>query len=105
MLIVKGESQKSVLANILMNKTNSICFSYYDSYVVFDSICVDSRTHSLKCFTEYITEELQAIHSVHYDYFIIYTNEKEEDLKELIDMLNKHNRGNFFKDVLVMCKE
>lgn len=107
MLIVKGESQKSVLANVLMGKTNSICFQYYDIPVIFDSICVDSEEHSMDDFIECIAEEFEKInaHRTHYDYLIIYTNEKEENLKELIDWLNKHRWRIFCNDILVMCKE
>lgn len=106
MLIIKGENQKSSLANILLNKTKSICFQYYDKPVVFDSICVDSTEYSLKDFIECIAEELKRVNAyrVHYDYLIIYTNENEEDLKELIDWLNEHMWRIFCNDILVMCK-
>lgn len=108
MLIVKGKSQKSVLVNILLNKTNSICFQYYDQPVIFDSICLDSREYSLRDFIECIAEELKRVNAhtyrTHYDYLIIYTNEKEEDLKELIDWLNEHKWRIWCGDILVMCK-
>lgn len=109
MLIVKGESQKSILANILMDKTKSICFQYYDTPVIFNSVCVDSRKRSLNDFIECIAEELKRVNAhtyrTHYDYLIIYTNEKEEDLKELVEWLNEHRWRICCKDILVMCKE
>lgn len=110
MLIVKGKNQKSILANILMNKTNSICFQYYDMPVVWDSICVDSTEYSLNDFIECIAEEFESANTddylrTQYDYLIIYTNEKEEDLKELIEWLNEHKRKIWCNDILVMCKE
>lgn len=112
MLIVKGEHQKSILANILMSKTNSICFQYYDMPVVWDGICVDSTKYSLNDFIECIAEEVESVNTdrKHCDYLIIYTNEREEDLKELINWLNEY-RWKFFckdivvNDILVMCKE
>lgn len=106
MLIVKGKSQKSVLANILIDKTKSICFQYYDQPVIFDSICVDSTEYSLNDFIECIAEEFKRVNAdkIHYDYLIIYTNEKEEDLKELIDWLNEYRWRIFCNDILVMCK-
>lgn len=106
MLIVKGKSQKSVLASILLNKTKSICFQYYDMPIIFDSIYVDSREASLNDFIECIAEELKNLNAdeKHYDYLIIYTNEKEEDLEELIDWLNEYRWKIFCKDILVMCK-
>lgn len=107
MLIVKGKAQKSVLANILMDKTKSICFQYYDMPVVWDSFCVDSKEYSLSDFIECIAEELKRINAyrMHYDYMIIYTNESEEDLKELIEWLNEHRWRVFCNDIIVMCKE
>ena len=112
MLIVKGENQKGILANILMSKTNSVCFQYYDMPIVWNSICVDSTRYSLNDFIECIVEEFESVNKdrKHYDYLIVYTNEREEDLKELIDWLNE-NRWKFFcndicvNDILVMCKE
>lgn len=107
MLIVKGKSQKSILANILLSKTKSICFQYYDTPVIFDSVCVDSREYSLNDFIECVAEELGRVNAdrTHYDYLIIYTNEKEEDLKELVEWLNEHRWRIFCKDIMVMCKE
>lgn len=106
MLIIKGENQKSVLANILMDKTKSICFQYYDEPVVYYSVCLDNRKCSLSDFIEYIAEELKRVNAykIHYDYLIIYTNEKEEDLKKLIEWLNEHRWRIWCNDILVMCK-
>ena len=106
MLIVKGETQKSILANILMDNTKSICFQYYDMPVIHDSICVDSNEYSLRDFIECIAKELLRINAykVHYDYLIVYTNEKEENINELVEWLNKHRWRVFCKDILVMCK-
>lgn len=108
MLIVKGKNQKSILANILLDKTKSICFQYYDMPVIFNSICVDNREYSLSGFIKCIAKEFEGVISIDrtpYDYLIIYTNEKEEDLKELIDWLNKHRWEIFCNDILVMCKK
>ena len=107
MLIVKGKAQKSVLTNILMDKTKSICFQYYDMPVIWDSICVDKTKYSLSDFIECIAEELKKVNAdgTHYDYMIIYTNEREEDLTKLIDWLNEHRWRIFCNDILVMCKE
>lgn len=108
MLIIKGKSQKSILANILLDKTKSICFQYYDTPVIFNSICVDNREYCLSDFIKCIAKEFEGaitIDETPYDYLIIYTNEKEEDLKELIDWLNKHRWEVFCNGILVMCKE
>ena len=106
MFIVKGKVRKSILANILMDKTNSICFQYYDMPVVLNSICVDSREYSLANFIECIEEEFAMMDiGKHYDYLIIYTNESEENLKEFIDWMNDYKYAIPCKDVLIMCKE
>lgn len=113
MLIVKGQNQKSVLANILMDKTNSICFQYYDQPVIINSVCVDSMEYSLIDFIECIREEFSRIedmneeiyeNKIHYDYLIIYTNEYEEHLKTLFKYLGEHRGRICCKDILVMCK-
>lgn len=108
MLIVKGENQKSVLANILMDKTNSICFEYYNSPVIFNSVCVDSSKYSLEDFIECIAGSFKRIDthtgSSQYQYLIIYTNQKEEDLKELINWLEENMWRIFCQDILVMCR-
>jgi hypothetical protein len=110
MLILKGKSQKSVLADILMDNTNSICFVYYDQPVIFGSICVDNREYSLENFFECIKEEFEEyseydLDTKHYTYLIIYTNEKEEDLKDIIEWIKEYRWRIPCNDILIMCKE
>ena len=106
MLVVKGETSKCALANILTGKTNSICFQYYAAPVVWDSIIVDNTKYSLDNLIECIAEVLEET-KTHYDYLIIYTNEKERDLKKLVDWLDgyKGKSASSYADVIVMCKE
>lgn len=109
MLIVKGQNQKSVLASILMDKTNSICFGYYDiddMPIIWNSICVNKTEYSLNDFLECISEEFAEVNvDKYYDYLIIYTNEKEEDLKEIVEWLENHRQQIFCRDILIMCKD
>lgn len=107
MLIVKGKNQKSVLVNILMDATKSLCFEYYDYPIMHGSYYIDSEIYSLNEFIEGMAETFKELNAdrVHYDYLIIYTNEREEDLKEVIDWLNEHRWRIFCKDIIVMCKE
>lgn len=107
MLIIKGKNQKSVLVNILMDATKSLCFEYHDYPVFYNSYCVDSEEYSLFEFIEFMAETFKELNAdrVHYDYLIVYTNKKEEDLKELVDWLDKHRWRVFCRDIIVMCKE
>ena len=106
MLIVKGEAQKSVLANTLMNKTKSICFEYYNMPVVIGSLYLDKSQYSLNDFIECIKEEFEFMRKddTYYDYVIIYTNENEEDLNELIDCIKKNAWKICHHSVMLMCK-
>lgn len=106
MLIVKGNKGKSVLAQIVTHNTKSLCFEYYDYPVMYNSYCIDSEVYSLYDFIEFMAETFKELNAdrVHYDYLIVYTNEKEEDLKEVIDWLEKHRWRVFCRDIIVMCK-
>lgn len=106
MLIVKGETQKSVLVNILMEETDSICLDYNNRPVIYNSISCNKAIYSLGDFMQCIAEECQRLNAygVHCDYLIIYTNEKEEDLKEFIDWLDYYRWEIPCKDILVTCK-
>ena len=107
MLIVKGIAQKSILANILLDKTKSICFQYYDMPVIWGSICVDSNEYSLVELAECIEEEFEVLNAEekHFDYLIIYTNEKEKDLEGFINWLDEYRWKICCNDIIVMCKE
>lgn len=105
MLIVKGDCGKSRVIDILMDKTNSICFVYNDYPLIFESIGVDSREYSLEDFLECISDTLEeeAISDKHYDYLLVYTNQDEIDLQEIINWLNK-NRWNIpCRDIVLTC--
>ena len=106
MIIIKGDVGKSRVIDILMNKTNSICFEYYDYPVIFEAICLDSKEYSLKDFLECISDEIKnsVINDRHYDYLLVYTNENEENLQEIIDWLNKYRCTIPCRDIVVTCK-
>lgn len=106
MLMIKGDNGKSVVANILLDSTNSKCFVYNDYPVINNSLCVDSTKYSLaefmQCIKEYHTNIAHP--DDQYDYLIIYTNQTEISLKRFIGWLVEYN--NFFccKDIIVMCR-
>lgn len=107
MLILKGNSGKSRVINMLMNQTNSICFMYYDTPCIWNSICIDNREASLEDFLKYISNAIteEAVNDRHYDFLIIYTNEYEEDLKEILNWLDERRWDISCRDIVVTCKE
>lgn len=106
MLIIKGNSDKNVLATIILSETYSRCFVYDDYPLIYGSISLDSTKHSLEdfkeCLTEFHTDNVYP--DEHFDYLIIYTNQSEESLTDFIDWLNKNVRLLHYKDAIVMCK-
>ncbi len=105
MLILKGDYGKSRVVDFLMDKSNSLCFMYYDHPVICNSIGMDSREYSLKDFLECISDTLKgiAIENKHYDYLIIYTNNDEIDLQEIINWINNHRWDIPCRDVILTC--
>lgn len=105
MLILKGDNGKSRVLDIIMNKTNSVCFVYNNYPIICDAICVDSRKYSLEDFLKCISEDmLTVINDKYYEYLLIYTNQNEEDLKGIIDWINKHKYEIKCINVIITCK-
>jgi hypothetical protein len=106
MLIVKGDCGKSRVIDVLMAHTDSICFVYNNYPLIYKSICVDSGEYSLENFLECISNELKeaVVNDKHYDYLLIYTNQNEEDLKEIVDWLKKYKFNIPCRDIVLTCK-
>lgn len=106
MLIIKGDYGKSRIVDILMAHTNSICFVYNNYPLIYESICVDSNEYSLENFLECISDELKeaTIKDKHYDCLLVYTNQNEEDLKKIIDWLEKYKFKIPCRDIVLTCK-
>ena len=103
MLILKGDCGKARAVDILLDKTDSICFVYHDYPLIWNSICLNSLEYSLEDLKECIFDEFKAS-SNNYDYMIIYTNKKEEDLKDFITWLNNTVWAYFCRDIIITCK-
>lgn len=105
MLIVKGESGKSILANIILEHTDSKCFIYNDYPLIYNSVCLDSTKYPLsdlkQCIKDCHPDDMYS--DDYYDYLIVYTNQKEEDLAEFIDWLHSQKHLFRYKNALVMC--
>lgn len=105
MLILKGDCGKSRVIDILMDKTNSICFVYNDYPLIFNAIGLDSREYSLGNFLECISDTLKeaVVNDEHYDYLLVYTNKDEIDLQEIINWLNKYRWNIPCRDIILTC--
>lgn len=106
MLILKGNGGKSVVLNDLAECTDSICFEYYNIPVVHkNSIWVNSNYYSLVDLQSAIAGVMDE-NDYTYIYLIVYTNEKEEDLKYFIEWLN--NNETMFRyrceNIILACK-
>ncbi len=106
MLILKGDCGKSKIVDIMMDKTDSICFVYNDYPLIYNAFGIDSRLYSLKDFLKCISDGITkaVIDDKHYDYLLVYTNQSEEDLKDIIDWLDKYRWNINCRDIILTCK-
>ena len=105
MLILKGDKGKSRILNQLSE--NSICLEYSEYAVDFkNGYWISSLNYSINEFKYFIKECLykKVVGENFYNYLIIYTNEKEEDLKDLIDWLEDNERRFLCGDIIVACR-
>ena len=106
MLTLKGDYGKSRVIDALMTHTNSLCFVYNNYYLIYESICVDSDEYSLEDFLECISDELKdaVIKGKHYEYLLVYTNQREKDLQDIINWLDKYKCKIPCRDIILTCK-
>lgn len=106
MLILRGSSGKSRIIDILMSQTNSVCFVYNDYPLIDESIGVDSTQYTIEGLLACISHTMKdyIVNDKHYDYCLIYTNQKEEDLQKLTDWLNRYKWEFPIRDIIVTCK-
>lgn len=106
MLIVKGNCGKSRVVDIIASRTNSVCLVYGFYTFIFGSFQIDSRHYSLDDFLKLISKTSQEAiaNDEFYDYLIIYTNEREEDLREIINWLEDNKWNMHFRDIILTCK-
>ena len=101
MLILKGENGKSEVVNIILDSTISACFVYNDCPLaaIKNSIWLDSRQYTLEHLKLCMVQETRC--KEYYDYLIVYTNEKESDLKDFIGWLKMTFT---YRNIIVACK-
>lgn len=106
MLILKGDKGKSkFLCDVI---GNNLYFEFYDYPVNIGGYWLSSLNYSIDEFKDYIKaclfeEDKNCKENLH-DYLIIYTNEKEEDLKDFISWLKDNERWFLCGNILVTCK-
>ena len=89
MQILKGNKLKSVTVESILKSTDSYCYVYYDTVLSFNNYYVNSKYYTLEQFQGYLQEYIDWKDSEkYYDYFIIYTNNTEKELSELIRWLD-----------------
>ena len=106
MLMLKGSCGKSRVTDIIADRTNSICLSYGCHTLIFGSFQIDSEHYSLDDFLKLIstTSQEAIVNDKFYDYLIIYTNENEEDLRDIISWLEDNKWNIPFRDIILACK-
>ena len=106
MLMLKGACGKSRVTDIIADRTNSICLVYGYHTLIYGSFQIDSKHYSLDDFLKLISNTAQeaVTNDKHYDYLIVYTNEREEDLREIINWLEDNKWNIPFRDIILACK-
>ena len=104
MLLLKGNNGKSRVVEDILNTTSSICFVYNEYPLFKDSICLYSSVHTLEHLKECIVTDVVG-YEEYYDYLIIYTNQTESDLKNLVDWLNNKPLIPYgYRNIILTCK-
>lgn len=105
--ILKGKSGKSRTVDDLLKNTESICYVYYDlSLPLYGySKFVNSHKHSLNDLKEAIMlDNDKQNYDSFLDYFIIYTNNTENELQEFLQWLELFEHQINANTIIVTCK-
>lgn len=105
MLILKGKKQKTVVVNSIMESNDSILMYYNDYRIDFESEAALWVNKSQCSIDEFFKEaENWMKNSGEHKFFILYTNEKERDLKEWINWLYANERFLPCNQVILTCR-
>lgn len=106
MLILKGVNGKGKVLNDLMAEHSCLCYSYGDDLMLStaDLFFYKKDGCTLNDLKDCIKHEMED-HPYEWfvDYFVIYTNEWEDDLYEFLEWLDC-NELNWCRQVIVTCK-
>ena len=105
MQVLKGNILKSVTVESILKSTNSYCFVYYEVQLLFESYYVNSKVATLYQLQGYLQEFIEyKIPDKWYDYFIIYTNNTQEELSELIHWIDGKESKFNCRCILITCR-
>jgi len=107
MQILKGNNLKSVTVQNILANTNSICYVYYNHVLPFDYYSVNSDCYTIEELQGYLREFINNIKndkSKFHDYFIVYTNNTERELSDLIEWLKNEENDSNFRCIMITCK-
>jgi hypothetical protein len=107
MQLLKGLKGKSVTVHHLLNSTHSICIVYDTGWTPsFECYFVDSKEATIKQLKNWIESYIKEIEkaTISNDYFIIYTNNSETELKELAYWLDDNKDKLKTVEILVTCR-
>ena len=106
MLMLKGNTGKSKFIYNLIGR--NLCFEYCEDSIGIGEYWMSSLNHSLEEYKDYIKaclyEEDKSNKDNLYEYLIIYTNEREEDLEDFISWIKDNERWFLCANVLITCK-
>ena len=92
MQILKGNIYKSVTVQNLLSITKSYCY-------------VNSKVATLEQLKSYLYEHVNHKDpNIFYDYFILYTHNTEEELKDIIEYIKKNEYKFNCKCFLITCR-
>ena len=104
MLILKGKAGKSVVLEHIYKNTNSLAFVYYEQPVIDGALWVGMKSVQFDEFIRQIPKYLDKSNSnSRYDYLIIYTNEKEEEIRGKRRLIEEWEKSYEFT-VIIGCK-
>lgn len=104
MLILKGKAGKSVIVERLSHYTETVVYGYLEDmiYNVEGMMCVLAKDVSLNMFCNNLEEDILKKERI--DTLIIYTNLNEDEITPIKDVLEKLEKLNVFRWVIITCK-
>lgn len=109
MLVLKGNAGKSILISHISASIKSLIVQYYDEYIPYGTSAVTIQYPTKECkLREAIDDAIENyINDSKYDYFIVYTNLKENDeqFQEVKKYLEDQERILSCRLIVMTCME